>query len=73
MPRPVEPAFVELSLGLGGRMRAPGEGAGFQAGAPGCPAVEVISPDGARMVMRWPAGSAVEVEALMASFLGRRP
>jgi hypothetical protein len=72
LPRPVEPAFVELSMDPGGRMRAPGEGAGFQAGALGCPAVEVISADGARMVMRWPAGSAVDMGDLMASFLGRR-
>ena len=60
-PKPAAPTFLEF------------EGTGFHTETPGCPVVEVISPDGARMVMRWPAGSVVEVEALMASFLGRRP
>lgn len=61
LPKPVEVNFVEL------------EGAGFHTGAPGCPVVEVISVDGARMVMRWPTGSAVDIGDLMVSFLGRRP
>lgn len=73
VPRPVEPAFAEFSLDPRGRMRALGEATGFQAGAPESPAVEVISADGARMVMRWPAGCAVDMGDLMASFLGRRP
>jgi hypothetical protein len=61
MPKPAVPTFVEL------------EGTGFHADTPACPVVEVIGPDGARMVMRWPAGSAVDVGTLMASFLARRP
>lgn len=60
-PKAVAATFVEF------------DGAGFQAGIPGSPVVEVISPDGARMVLRWPSGVAVDVGGLVASFLGRRP
>jgi hypothetical protein len=59
VPRAVQPTFVELQR------------SGFQAEGQGGPEVEVVRPDGARMVMRWPSGAAVEVGSLVASFLGR--
>jgi hypothetical protein len=59
-PRAVEPTFIEL------------ERPGFQAGVQGGLAVEVASPDGARMLMRWPMGAAVDAGSLVASFLERR-
>jgi hypothetical protein len=55
----VEPTFVELDRGC------------FQEGRHGGAVVELFSPDGARMVMRWAAGDAVDAGSLVASFLGR--
>jgi len=71
VPRAAEPTFVELSLDPEARMRASGDRGGFQAGIHGGPVVEVVSPNGARMVMRWPLGAAVDAGELVASFLGR--
>jgi len=55
----VEPTFVELDR------------QGLEPGSRGGPEVEVISPNGARMLMRWPAGATVDAGGIVASFLGR--
>ena len=55
----VEPTFVELDRQV------------LKAGSREGPEVELISPNGARMLMRWPAGATVDAGNLVASFLGR--
>jgi hypothetical protein len=70
-PRAAGPTFVELSMDPGRRMQVPGERDGVQVGSQGGPEVEAVSPDGARMVMRWASGAAVDAGNLVASFLGR--
>ena len=59
-PEPVRPAFIEL------------DGLGHSLGEhPAGPILEVTRPGGERMVVRWPAGSAVDSCGLVATFLGR--
>jgi hypothetical protein len=60
LPATVTPTFVELATGP---LLEPNE-----AGA----SLEVTASDGARMVLRMPAGSAFDLAGLLTSFLGRR-
>lgn len=71
VPKALEPTFVELSLDPGAGLRGPGESAEFCPGFTEGPIVEVARPDGARLVMRWPAGASMDAGSLVASFLGR--
>jgi hypothetical protein len=72
-PEPIRPAFVELSIDPGARMRAPADGNPFQDSLPAGPALEVARPGGERMVLRWPAGSVVDACGLVAAFLAMSP
>jgi hypothetical protein len=59
-----EPAFMEL------------DGSGFlgvrpSGSLPDGPVLEVIRPEGERMLLRWPAGSVVDPCGLVATFLER--
>jgi hypothetical protein len=67
-----QPAFVELSLDPGARLRTPGGGDRFLGDLPDGPMLEVIRPEGERMVLRWPGGSVVDTCGLVASFMGRQ-
>ena len=63
VPETVTPTFIELAAGA---ILDPNES--NEAGA----TLEVTASDGARMVVRMPANSAVDMPGLLASFLGRR-